>query len=125
LVEVGDYNWCYVSNKEAENEGASGNPQPPNGESSPGFLAAELRKVADKLRQLADELHAREQAHQEMLANYPHFRKLVYSWLREQFERELPPLPYGKDLRTIAQEEGARPLEALLAELELPDPHVR
>jgi len=97
------------------------NQQPPGGEREPGFLAAELRKEADKLRQLADELQAREQAHQEMLANYPHFRKVVYSLLREQFERELPPLPDGKDLRTIAQEEGARPLETLLAELELPE----
>jgi len=95
--------------------------QPPGGEREPGFLAAELRKEAERLRKLADELQAREQAHQEMLANYPHFRKLVYSWLREQFEREFPPLPPGKDLRTLAQEEMAMPLEALLAELKLPE----
>jgi hypothetical protein len=110
-----------VSNNRAEKDGASGKPRATRQSARPRFLAAELRKVADKLRQLADELQAREQAHQEMLANDPHFRKLAYSLLREQFERNLPPLPVGKDLKTFAQEEGARPLEALPAELELPE----
>jgi hypothetical protein len=36
----------------------------------------------------------------------------MYALLQEHFERELPPLPEGKDLATIAAEEGALPLEA-------------
>ena len=52
-----------------------------------------------------------------MQANYPHFKRIVYAWLREWSERELPPLP-EKDLETWAQEQGALPLEAFIEELE-------
>ena len=54
----------------------------------PGNLPDELRAEAARLRKLADELQARERKHQEMLANYPHFKQAVYAWLREKFERE-------------------------------------
>jgi len=53
-----------------------------------------------------------------MLANYPHLQKAVFAWLQEQFERDVPPLPPGKDLKTIALEEGGMPLDILLMQLE-------
>jgi hypothetical protein len=80
-------------------------------------VAEALRQESDRLRQLAEELQAREAAQAEMLANYPHFKRVVYAALREQFERELGPLP-DKDLETLAAEEGAQPLAAVLEELE-------
>ncbi len=83
----------------------------------PGNLPDELRAEAARLRKLADELQAREREHQEMLANYPHFKQAVYAWLREKFEREAPSLPPGKDLKTVAEELGAMPLETFLAQL--------
>src|SRR4051794_23352984 len=98
---------------------ASGNEQPPNGTSELVSLAAELRKEADRLRQLAEDLDAWEREHQEMVANYPYFKRFVYDRLREQFEREVPPLPPDKDLETIAREEGAMSFEEFLARLEL------
>jgi septation ring formation regulator EzrA len=81
-------------------------------------VAAELHRESDKLRQLADELRSHEEAEAEMRANYPHFKRAVYALLREQFERELPPLPEGVDLEALAAQEGALPLEAFLADLE-------
>jgi hypothetical protein len=88
-------------------------------ESSLGSVADELKRESERLRQLAEELKAREEAEAEMRANYPHFKRAIYAMLREKFERELPPLP-DKDLETIALEEGALPLEAFIAELEQP-----
>ena len=52
-----------------------------------------------------------------MEANYPHFKKAIYALLREKFERELPPL-LDQDLETLANAEGAQPLEAFIDELE-------
>jgi hypothetical protein len=56
-------------------------------------------------------------AEAEMRANYPHFRRAVYSLLREKFSSELPPLA-DKELEAIAKEEGALPLEAFIDVLE-------
>jgi hypothetical protein len=82
-----------------------------------GSVADELRRESERLRQLADELKAREEAQAEMRANYAHFKQTVYASLREQFERELVPLP-DMDLEALAAEEGAQPLEAFIEELE-------
>jgi hypothetical protein len=84
-----------------------------------GSLADELKQESDKLRHLAEQLKAREEALSEMTANYPHFRQFVYAKVREEFERTLEELP-DKDLETLAKEEGAQPLEAFIAELEQP-----
>jgi hypothetical protein len=88
-----------------------------NGAQGLGSVADELRRESDRLRQLAEELQAREEAQAEMQANYPHFKQAVYASLREKFERELAPLP-DKDLETLAAEEGAQPLEGFIDELE-------
>jgi hypothetical protein len=80
-------------------------------------LADELKRESERLRQLAEELQAREDAHAEMVANYPHFKRAVYAMLRGMWDRDLPPLPQG-DLESLAAQEGALPLEAFLPELE-------
>jgi hypothetical protein len=90
-----------------------------NGARGPSSVADELKRESERLRQLADELKAREVAQAEMQANYPYFKQAVYRALREKFERELPPLP-DKDLETLAAEEGALPLEAFIDRFEQP-----
>jgi N-acyl-D-aspartate/D-glutamate deacylase len=80
-------------------------------------IADELKRESDRLRQLAEELKQREELQAEMQANYPLFKQVVYAMLREQFERDLPPLP-DKSLEEIAKEENAQPLAALLLKLE-------
>jgi hypothetical protein len=82
-------------------------------------VAEELQRQSEKLRQLAEELKAWEEAQAEMMANYPSFKHFVYAVLRERFERELPPLP-DVDLETYAAQEGALPLEGFIGELEPP-----
>jgi hypothetical protein len=82
-----------------------------------GSVADELTRESDRLRRLAEELKACEETQAEMQATYPHLKQAVYAALREQFERELPPLP-DKDLETVAAEEGAQPLDAFIGELE-------
>jgi len=53
---------------------------------------------------------------EEMRANYPYFRDFVMAKLKEEFASlDLPP---GDDLRKIAEQENALPLEAFLAEIE-------
>jgi hypothetical protein len=89
------------------------------GDAGLGSVADQLKRESERLRQLADELKVQEQALAEMRANYPHLKQAVYAALREQFERELPPLP-DKDLDALAAEEGALPLEAFIGELEPP-----
>ena len=64
-----------------------------------------------------DEARREVWAEAEMRANYPVFKNLVYEWLREEFERELGPLP-DKDIETMAAEEGAVPIDDFLEELE-------
>src|SRR5438067_1974288 len=86
-----------------------------NGEGSLGSVADELQRESDKLRSLAEQLKAREEALSEMERNYPHFRRFVYAKMREEFERTLPELP-DKDLETLAKEVGALPLEAFIDE---------
>src|ERR1700676_5189865 len=81
-----------------------------------GAIADELKRESERLRQLADELQAREEALAEMQANYPHFKRAVYAMLREKYERELPPLP-DMDLEAFAAQEGGLPLEAFIEEL--------
>ena len=44
---------------------------------------------------------------------------VVYQALREEFMRELPPLP-DMDLETFAAQEGALPLEAFIERFEKP-----
>jgi hypothetical protein len=73
--------------------------------------------VADELKRESERLREAEMA--EMAVTYPHLKQAVYAFLREKFERELPPLP-DKDLEVIATEEGALPLEAFIGELETP-----
>jgi hypothetical protein len=82
-----------------------------------GSFAEQLRHESDKLRQLAEELGAREREQAEMRANYPLLKRAVYALLREKFVRELP-LPPDKDLETLAIEEGAQPLNAFIDELD-------
>jgi hypothetical protein len=80
--------------------------------------SALCKQMSERLRQLAAELQTREEADAEMRAKYPKVEAAMYALLQEHFERELPPLPEGKDLATIAAEEGALPLEAFIHELE-------
>jgi hypothetical protein len=82
-----------------------------------GTLAEQLNREADRLRQLAQELKAREASNAEMVENYPHFERAIYAMLRERLEKELPPLP-DKDLESIAAEEDAQPLEAFIGDLD-------
>jgi septal ring factor EnvC (AmiA/AmiB activator) len=62
-----------------------------NGAGEIGSLADELRRESDRLRQLAEELKAREESQAEMRENYPHFKQALYASLREKFMSELPP----------------------------------
>ncbi len=82
-----------------------------------GSVAEALHQESDKLRQLAAEVEAAEQAQAEMQSNYPFFKRAIYAALREKFERELPPLP-DKSLEALAVEDGAMPLEDFIQELE-------
>jgi hypothetical protein len=85
-----------------------------------GDLAAvveELKRESERLRKLAEELEARQEADAEMRANYPHYKKIIDDLLQKHIDREIPPLPEGKDLETIAAEEGALPLEDFIDEL--------
>ena len=95
--------------------------QAPDGteSSSRGSVADELARESERLRQLADELRAREAEQAEIHANYPYFKQAVYQALREKFMRELPPLP-DKDLEALATEEGAMPLESFIQRFEPP-----
>ncbi len=88
-----------------------------DGGRGPDSVAERLRCESERLRQLAEELRAREEAAAEMSANYPYLKQAVYASLREKFERELAPLP-DQDLETLAAEDGAQPLEAFIGELE-------
>ncbi len=100
-------------------------PDPEQGqENTPGLgsVAEELRQESKRLRRLAAELKTRAEALAEMQANHPHLKQAVYAALREQFERELPPLP-EKDLESLAAEEGGQPLESFIADLERISPH--
>jgi hypothetical protein len=92
--------------------------QKTNGHGQRDSLADELQREIERLRQLAAEVKVREEADAEMRANYPHFKKIIYGWLRDKAERDLPPLPDDADLETIAREEGGLPLEAFIDELE-------
>jgi hypothetical protein len=87
-----------------------------NGDAS-ASIADQLRRESDRLRQLAEDLKAREMSRAEMESNYPHFKQAIYAALREQFQNELPPLP-DKDLETLAAEEGAQPLESFIRDLD-------
>jgi hypothetical protein len=75
------------------------------------------RQVGARLVQLAAELKVRNEADAEMRENYPHFKEIVYDLMQKHFDRTCPPLPEGKNLETIAAEEGALPLEAFWPEL--------
>src|SRR5271168_1451966 len=82
-----------------------------------GSVADELSREGDRLRKLAEELKACNETRAEMQANYPRFKQAVYGLMRQEFERELPPLP-DRDLEIVATEEEAQPLEAFIRELE-------
>lgn len=94
-------------------------PDPRNGNGVRGLgpVADELRRESERLRQLAEELKARDEDQAEMRANYPYLKQAVYASLREQFERDLAPVP-ETDLEAFAEKEGAQPLEAFIDELE-------
>ena len=64
-----------------------------------GSVADELNREGERLQRLAAELKAREEALAEMQANYPHFKRIVFAWLRERYEREPPPPP-DRDMET-------------------------
>jgi hypothetical protein len=85
-----------------------------------GSVADQLQQESERLRQLAQDLKAREEALTAMQADYQNLKRAVYSLLREQFERELPPIPHD-DLEAYAAEEGAVPLEAFIDQLERPE----
>ena len=91
-----------------------------NGTKGLGSVADEQRRESDRLGQSADELKAEEEAQAEMRANYPFFKRAVYASLREEFERDLAPLP-DMDLEALAAQEDARSLEAFIEELERKD----
>jgi hypothetical protein len=74
-------------------------------------LTEELKRESERLRKLAAELEARQEADAEMRENYPHYKKIIGELLQRHIDRHIPPLPEGKDLETIAAEEGAVPLE--------------
>lgn len=80
-------------------------------------VADELKQESERLRLLAEKLKAREEALAEMERQYPYFKAFVYAKLREEFADTIGDLP-DKDLETIAQEDGALPLEAFIHELE-------
>jgi hypothetical protein len=82
-----------------------------------GSVANELSRESDRLRKLVEELKACHETRAEMEANYPHFKQAVYGFLRQEFERELPPLP-DRDLEIVAAEKDSQPLEAFIGELE-------
>jgi hypothetical protein len=111
--------YARISSEPLMNETAWDQDRQENGDAGLGPVAEELKRESARLQQLAEELEARAEAQAEMRANYPHLKQAVYATLREQFERDLPPLP-DKDLETLAAEEGALPLEAFIAELEPP-----
>jgi hypothetical protein len=81
-----------------------------------GSDAYELGREGDRLWKLAEELKACHETRAEMEANYPYFKQAVYGFLRQEFERELPPLP-DRDLEIVAEEEDAQPLEVFIGEL--------
>jgi hypothetical protein len=91
-----------------------------NGKVGSNSVADELRQESEKLRQLAEQLKAQEEALAEMETNYPRFRQFVYARLREEFAKSLGELPPDTDLDTFALQQGALPLDAFIAEIELP-----
>jgi hypothetical protein len=82
-----------------------------------GSVADELSREGDRLRKLAEELKACNETRAEMQANYPHFKQALYGLLRQEFERDLPPLP-DRDLEIVAAEQDGQPLEVFIGELE-------
>jgi len=82
----------------------------------PVSLADQLKQESDRLRQLAEQLKAREKALAEMEANYPYFKQVVYAWLLDKALREVPPLP-ETDLETYVKEEGGQPLADFILDL--------
>lgn len=90
-----------------------------NGEPVPESILASsvLEKESQRLRDLAHRLKERERTMAEMEANYPSYRRFVLAKIQEHFERTLPELP-DKDLKQIAVDEQAQPLEKFIGELE-------
>ena len=56
---------------------------------------------------------------EQMQSDYPYFRKFVYTKLKEEFDRLVPPLD-GDDLEKIIKDEGAVPLSSFIHEIESP-----
>lgn len=54
---------------------------------------------------------------EQMQSDYPYFRKFVYTKLKEEFDRLVPPLD-GDDLEKIITDEGAVPLSSFIHEIE-------
>jgi hypothetical protein len=79
-------------------------------------LADQLKQESERLRQLAEQLQAREKALAEMEANYPYYKKMVHGWLVEQSLREVPPLQ-DDDLDKLVKEEGGQPLADFIDDL--------
>jgi len=90
-------------------------PEPENGVSNLAGLADEMKRESVRLRQLAEQLDARQKALSEMEATYPHLLRFVYAKLREEsLKTELPTL----DLEELARLEEAQPLEAFIHKIE-------
>jgi hypothetical protein len=83
---------------------------------APTSLADQLNEESTRLRQLAEELRAREKTLAEVEANYPYFKAAVYTWLRDKARQEVPPLT-EKDLETLVKEEGGQALSEFINEL--------
>jgi hypothetical protein len=80
-------------------------------------LSEKLKQESERLRELAEQLQAREKALAEMEANYPTFKAMAYAWMKEKALAEVPPLPDGIDLEDWAKAEGGKPLEDFIDEL--------
>src|SRR5437764_978418 len=100
----------------AEQEHDNDNDNDNNNAPGPASLADELRQESERLRGLAQQFQAREQALAEMEANYPFFKEAVYAWLRAKALAEVPPLG-DKDLETLVKEEGGQRLVDFIDEL--------
>jgi hypothetical protein len=90
---------------------------PSNGRPDLGAVANELRQESDRLRQLAEQLQAREAALAEMESNYRALLKFAHAKVREEFAKTREELPDG-DLEAYAREKGGLPLSAFIDEIE-------
>ncbi|HYV34734.1 MAG TPA: hypothetical protein VE988_03455 [Gemmataceae bacterium] len=92
--------------------------QNPRRETEGQHMAHELRKEAERLQALADQLAKQEDELQDMRANYPVLREFYFNKLREFLDKTLEPLPENVDLEAYALEHDGQPLEAFIDEID-------